>query len=159
MQPDEQDVPAPGMDEMAWPGAPGPDPDWPHQRLYNNVSRTLFALPDGFRTSLRISDFRATDIFALNAALGAFIEDAVVNGLNGRRKSQTDEAACWPAREVAERRKSYWHARNERWNNYSCKPQGTISCSKRRTDALTEPRTMPETISGALRATVCLTNS
>ncbi len=72
---------------MAWPGAPAYGPDWPHQRLYNNVVRTLFALPDGFRTSLRISDFRATDIFTLNAALGASIEDAVVNGLNGRREA------------------------------------------------------------------------
>ena len=86
MQPDERKGSVSGIDEMAWPGALayGPAPDWPHQRLYNNVVRTLFALPDGFRTSLRISDFRATDIFTLNAALGASIEGAVVDGLNGR---------------------------------------------------------------------------
>jgi len=35
---------------------------------------------------LQISDFRATDIFTLNTALGASIEDAVVNGLNRLRE-------------------------------------------------------------------------
>ncbi|MHB1643064.1 MAG: hypothetical protein ACYCS8_10420 [Acidithiobacillus sp.] len=43
-------------------------------------------MPEEFRTSLRISDFRATDIFTLNSALGASIEDAVVNGLNSLRE-------------------------------------------------------------------------
>lgn len=57
----------------------GPDRSWHHRRLYENVIKTLYALPEEFRTSLRISDFRATDIFTLNSALGASIEDAVVN--------------------------------------------------------------------------------
>ena len=64
----------------------GPDRSWPHRKLYENVIKTLYALPEEFRTSLRISDFRATDIFTLNSALGASIEDAVVNGLNSLRE-------------------------------------------------------------------------
>lgn len=64
----------------------GPDSSWEHRALYDNVIKTLYALPEEFRTSLRIADFRATDIFTLNAALGASIEDAVVTGLNGLRE-------------------------------------------------------------------------
>ncbi|MFZ3141035.1 hypothetical protein [Polaromonas sp.] len=64
----------------------GPDAGWAHRKLYENVIKTLYALPEEFRTSLRISDFRATDIFTLNSALGASIEDAVVNGLNSLRE-------------------------------------------------------------------------
>ncbi|MDL1869069.1 hypothetical protein FBQ98_06535 [Gammaproteobacteria bacterium PRO6] len=64
----------------------GPPANWPHRKLYENVVKTLYALPEEFSTSLRISDFRATDIFTLNSALGASIEDAVVNGLNGLRE-------------------------------------------------------------------------
>jgi hypothetical protein len=63
----------------------GPPESWEHWKLYNAVVKTLYALPDGFKTSLRISDFRATDIFTLNSALGASIEDAVVKGLNRLR--------------------------------------------------------------------------
>ena len=76
----------------AQPGIPqpvksgGPDASWPHRKLYENGIKTLYALPEEFRTSLRISDFRATDIFTLNSALGASIEDAVVNGLNSLRE-------------------------------------------------------------------------
>lgn len=64
----------------------GPESSWEHRRLYDNVIKTLYALPEEFRTSLRISDFRATDIFTLNSALGASIEDAVVTGLNSLRE-------------------------------------------------------------------------
>lgn len=64
----------------------GPDSSWPHRRLYENVIKTLYALPEEFKTSLRIADFRATDIFTLNTALGASIEDAVVTGLNRLRE-------------------------------------------------------------------------
>lgn len=64
----------------------GPDVSWPHRKLYENVIKTLYALPEEFRTSLHISDFRATDVFTLNTALGASIEDAVVNGLNSLRE-------------------------------------------------------------------------
>lgn len=64
----------------------GPSASWPHRVLYEDVIKTLYALPEEFQTSLRISDFRATDIFALNSALGASIEDAVVKGLNSLRE-------------------------------------------------------------------------
>jgi len=64
----------------------GPAQDWPHRRLYDDVVKALYALPEEFRTSLHIADFRATDIFTLNTALGASIEDAVVNGLNRLRQ-------------------------------------------------------------------------
>ncbi len=50
------------------------------------MRKTLFALPAEFESSLRIQDFRATDIFTLNSALGASIEDAVVEGLNKLRE-------------------------------------------------------------------------
>jgi len=55
----------------------GPEHAWPHRKLYKNIIKTLYALPEEFRTSLRISDFRATDIFTLNSALGASIESAL----------------------------------------------------------------------------------
>lgn len=64
----------------------GPAKSWRHRKLYENVIKTLYALPEEFRTSLRISDFRTTDIFTLNSALGASIEDAVVTGLNSLRE-------------------------------------------------------------------------
>ena len=63
----------------------GPDVSWSHRTLYENVVKTLYALPEEFSSSIRISDFRATDIFTLNTALGASIEDSVVNGLNKLR--------------------------------------------------------------------------
>lgn len=64
----------------------GPDNSWEHRALYDNVVQTIYALPEEFETSLRISDFRATDIFTLNTALGASIEDSVVRGLNSLRE-------------------------------------------------------------------------
>jgi hypothetical protein len=71
----------------------GPAADWPHRTLYDNVRKTLFALPEEFTTSLHISDFRATDIFTLNSALGASIEDAVVRGLNALRDEWDPDGA------------------------------------------------------------------
>lgn len=64
----------------------GPPADWAHRSLYDNVRKTLFALPEEFSSSLNIRDFRATDIFTLNSALGASIEDSVVVGLNRLRE-------------------------------------------------------------------------
>ena len=64
----------------------GPATSWVHRALYDNVIKTLYALPEEFSSSIRISDFRATDIFTLNTALGASIEDAVVSGLNKLRE-------------------------------------------------------------------------
>lgn len=59
---------------------------WEHRELYDNVKKTLFALPEEFISSLQIHDFRATDLFTLNSALGASIEDSVVTGLNRLRE-------------------------------------------------------------------------
>lgn len=64
----------------------GPAAAWEHRALYDDVVKTLYALPEEFTTSLRISDFRATDIFTLSGALGASIEDSVVLGLNRLRE-------------------------------------------------------------------------
>lgn len=64
----------------------GPSEDWPHRQLYLDVRKTLFALPEEFTSSILIRDFRATDIFTLNSALGASIEDSVVAGLNKLRE-------------------------------------------------------------------------
>lgn len=60
--------------------------EWEHYELYVNVKKTLFALPEEFTSSLLIRDFRATDLFTLNSALGASIEDSVVTGLNKLRE-------------------------------------------------------------------------
>lgn len=65
----------------------GPLSDWEHRQLYDNVKKTLFALPEEFTSSLVIRDFRATDLFTLNSALGASIEDSVVTGLNRLREN------------------------------------------------------------------------
>ena len=64
----------------------GPGKSWPHYQLYHDIIKTLFALPEEFHSSLQIADFRATDIFSLNTALGASIEDSVVTGLNSLRE-------------------------------------------------------------------------
>lgn len=64
----------------------GPNQNWEHRQLYDDVIQSIYALPEEFETSLRISDFRATDIFTLNTALGASIEDSVVRGLNKLRE-------------------------------------------------------------------------
>lgn len=64
----------------------GPTNGWDHYQLYHDVIKTLYALPEEFHSSLQIADFRATDIFSLNAALGASIEDSVVTGLNALRE-------------------------------------------------------------------------
>lgn len=60
--------------------------DWGHRELYDNVVKAMYALPEEFSTSIELRDFRATDIFTLNGALGASIEDAVVRGLNKLRE-------------------------------------------------------------------------
>ncbi|WP_156374438.1 hypothetical protein [Pseudorhodoferax sp. Leaf274] len=58
---------------------------WEHHKLRNDVRKAVYALPEEFATSIELKDFRATDIFTLNGALGASIEDAVVRGLNKLR--------------------------------------------------------------------------
>lgn len=60
-------------------------PDW-HGGLYERVVDAVHALPGLFRTSLNISGVRVTDLFTLNSALGASIEQSVVDNLNALRK-------------------------------------------------------------------------
>ncbi|MGF6349544.1 hypothetical protein [Variovorax sp. W2I14] len=70
----------------AKPAPTGGPAGWEHRALYEAVKKTLFALPEEFTSSLVIRDFRATDIFTLNSALGASIEDSVVTSLNRLRE-------------------------------------------------------------------------
>ncbi len=62
-----------------------PGQHWTHIDVYRNVKEALYALPAYFRTETEISGIRATDIFTLNAALSATIEEQVVNTLNSMR--------------------------------------------------------------------------
>jgi len=62
----------------------GPPDDW-HGGLYRRVVSALYALPSLFKTNLSISGVRATDLYALNSALGNSIEESVVNNLNALR--------------------------------------------------------------------------
>lgn len=66
--------------------ATAPPEGWSHLELHDNVVKAMYALPEEFSTSIELKDFRATDIFTLNGALGASIEDAVVRGLNRLRE-------------------------------------------------------------------------
>lgn len=59
--------------------------DWEHFELWQGVRRALYASPDHFSISTNIEGLLATDIFTLNAPLGATIEEAVVNTLNSLR--------------------------------------------------------------------------
>jgi hypothetical protein len=72
------------------PAAPvfeGPDRAWEHRALYDNVFKTLYALPSFFKTDLLISGVLATDLFTFNSSLGATIEAQVVEALNAVRGS------------------------------------------------------------------------
>ncbi len=59
-----------------------PSEQWPHHALYKRVREALFSLPLHFRTQTNIEGISAIDIFTLNSALGATIENQVVNTLN-----------------------------------------------------------------------------
>lgn len=65
----------------------GPDADWEHKALYDNLLKTLYALPSFFKTDLLISGVLATDLFTFNTSLGATIEAQVVEALNAVRGS------------------------------------------------------------------------
>ena len=54
--------------------------------VYKRVREALFALPIYFRSDTSIEGILATDIFTLNAAFGATIEDQVVSTLNRMRE-------------------------------------------------------------------------
>ncbi len=55
-------------------------------KVYERVREALFALPTYFRSDTSIEGILATDIFTLNAAFGATIEDQVVSTLNQMRE-------------------------------------------------------------------------
>lgn len=62
-----------------------PPGDWEHYELFTRVKESLYALPFYFKTETVISGIQATDLFTLNAALGATIEEQVVQTLNSMR--------------------------------------------------------------------------
>lgn len=62
-----------------------PLPSWPLLELWRRVRETLGALPVHFRSDTHIEGIGATEIFTLSAALGAAIENQVVDTLNQLR--------------------------------------------------------------------------
>ncbi len=58
---------------------------WEHYGLWRGVRSALYACPDRFSTPTNIEGLLATDIFTLNAALAATIEDSMVKTLNDLR--------------------------------------------------------------------------
>lgn len=70
---------------MAEPVRQGPDRKWEHLELWKSVQEALRALPGHFATKTNIEGMLATDIFTLNSALGAAIEEQVVTSLNAMR--------------------------------------------------------------------------
>ena len=63
-----------------------PDPAWEHYTLYERVREAIFAVPGNFRSNVVIRGIQATDLFNLNALLGAAIEEGVVDTLNSLRQ-------------------------------------------------------------------------
>jgi hypothetical protein len=59
--------------------------DWKHYSLWQKLREAVLALPGYFRTSTNVEGLLAADIFTLNAALGATIEEQVVATLNQMR--------------------------------------------------------------------------
>ena len=59
-----------------------PSDTWPHKRLWRGVLDALKALPAHFHSDTFIEGVNATDVFTLNSALGATIENQVVETLN-----------------------------------------------------------------------------
>ena len=75
---------------MNVPTAPAPparvEPsDWEHYELQLRVREAVLALPNYFETATFIEGMLAGDIFTLNAAFGATIEEQVVTTLNTMR--------------------------------------------------------------------------
>ncbi len=58
---------------------------WKHYELWRDVRSALYACPDRFSTPTNIEGLLATDIFTLNAALAATMEDSIVKTLNDLR--------------------------------------------------------------------------
>jgi len=59
-----------------------PPDTWPHKQLWRGVCDALRALPAHFHSDTFIEGVNATDVFTLNSALGATIENQVVETLN-----------------------------------------------------------------------------
>lgn len=59
--------------------------EWEHFSLWQRVREAILAIPAYFKTATNIEGMLATDIFTLNAVLGATIEDQVVKTLNEMR--------------------------------------------------------------------------
>ena len=57
----------------------------PHRELYDRVHKALFALPWEFETDINIVGIAVTDLYTFNSALGAAIEQSVVENLNKLR--------------------------------------------------------------------------
>lgn len=58
---------------------------WAHYELWKRVHEAILAMPIHFRSETVIEGMLATDIFTLNSALGATIEEQVVATLNALR--------------------------------------------------------------------------
>jgi len=64
----------------------GPSNTHKHYALYQRVLAAIHALPNHFHTVLNIEGVAATDLFTLNTALGASIEQSMVDCLNDLRE-------------------------------------------------------------------------
>lgn len=62
-----------------------PSDKWEHKELWRGVRDALMALPAHFHSDTFIEGISAIDIFTLNSALGATIENQVVETLNSIR--------------------------------------------------------------------------
>jgi hypothetical protein len=62
-----------------------PPKSWKHLGLLKSVKEAIYSLPSYFRTETNIEGINATDIFTFNTALGATIENQVIQTLNQMR--------------------------------------------------------------------------
>jgi hypothetical protein len=69
-----------------------PGPSWEHYDLYRRVRDAVSSLPVHFRTETHLSGIMATDLYTLNAVLGATIEEQVVRTLNLVRNTWDPES-------------------------------------------------------------------
>lgn len=60
----------------------GPPSTWEHIELYENVKDAIYSLPERFRSDLSLKGILTTDLYTLASALGASIEQSVVDNLN-----------------------------------------------------------------------------
>lgn len=62
-----------------------PSPEWPHYGICSRIEDAIYSIPAYFKSETNIEGIIATDIFTLNAALSATIEEQVVTTLNNMR--------------------------------------------------------------------------